>query len=97
VIEYFAAAEVGGGECHMVFHFRLMPRIFMSVPGGSSGTRSRRSWPRSRAIPAGWPDKAIEKYRKSELAKADLVKVLDLLKVRLEVLKKDAPPSGVRG
>ena len=32
-------------------------------------------------------DKAIEKYRKGELAKADVVKVLDLLKARMEALK----------
>ena len=31
VVEYFGDAEVGGDECHMAFHFPLMPRIFMSV------------------------------------------------------------------
>ncbi|WP_158843345.1 maltose alpha-D-glucosyltransferase [Saccharothrix deserti] len=31
VVEYFGNAEVGGDECHMAFHFPLMPRIFMSV------------------------------------------------------------------
>ncbi|MQA25227.1 MAG: maltose alpha-D-glucosyltransferase [Micromonosporaceae bacterium] len=31
VVEYFGDAETGGDECHMAFHFPLMPRIFMSV------------------------------------------------------------------
>jgi maltose alpha-D-glucosyltransferase/alpha-amylase len=31
VIEYFGDAESGGDECHMAFHFPLMPRIFMAV------------------------------------------------------------------
>lgn len=31
VVEYFGAPEVGGDECHMAFHFPLMPRIFMAV------------------------------------------------------------------
>src|SRR5205807_9638093 len=31
VIEYFGDPEVGGDECHMAFHFPLMPRIFMAV------------------------------------------------------------------
>ena len=31
VIEYFGDAEIGGDECHMAFHFPLMPRIFMAV------------------------------------------------------------------
>jgi maltose alpha-D-glucosyltransferase / alpha-amylase len=31
VIEYFGDAETGGNECHMAFHFPLMPRIFMAV------------------------------------------------------------------
>ena len=31
VIEYFGDAEVGGDECHMAFHFPLMPRIYMAV------------------------------------------------------------------
>ena len=29
--EYFGDAETGGDECHMAFHFPLMPRIFMAV------------------------------------------------------------------
>jgi maltose alpha-D-glucosyltransferase/alpha-amylase len=31
VVEYFGDATVGGDECHMAFHFPLMPRIFMAV------------------------------------------------------------------
>jgi len=31
VVEYFGDAKTGGDECHMVFHFPLMPRIFMAV------------------------------------------------------------------
>jgi maltose alpha-D-glucosyltransferase/alpha-amylase len=31
VVEYFGDPEVGGDECHMAFHFPVMPRIFMSV------------------------------------------------------------------
>ncbi|HEV7974618.1 maltose alpha-D-glucosyltransferase [Amycolatopsis sp.] len=31
VVEYFGDAAVGGDECHMAFHFPLMPRIFMAV------------------------------------------------------------------
>ena len=31
VVEYYGDAEVGGDECHMAFHFPLMPRIFMAV------------------------------------------------------------------
>jgi maltose alpha-D-glucosyltransferase/alpha-amylase len=31
VIEYFGDPETGGNECHMAFHFPLMPRIFMAV------------------------------------------------------------------
>jgi maltose alpha-D-glucosyltransferase/alpha-amylase len=31
VVEYFGDAETGGDECHMAFHFPLMPRIFMAV------------------------------------------------------------------
>jgi maltose alpha-D-glucosyltransferase/alpha-amylase len=31
VVEYFGEASVGGDECHMAFHFPLMPRIFMAV------------------------------------------------------------------
>ena len=31
VVEYFGDFESGGDECHMAFHFPLMPRIFMAV------------------------------------------------------------------
>jgi maltose alpha-D-glucosyltransferase / alpha-amylase len=31
VVEYFGDPEVGGDQCHMAFHFPLMPRIFMAV------------------------------------------------------------------
>jgi maltose alpha-D-glucosyltransferase / alpha-amylase len=31
VVEYFGDPSTGGDECHMAFHFPLMPRIFMAV------------------------------------------------------------------
>jgi len=31
VVEYFGDHETGGNECHMAFHFPLMPRLFMAV------------------------------------------------------------------
>ncbi|SDC90916.1 maltose alpha-D-glucosyltransferase [Actinokineospora iranica] len=31
VVAYFGDPSVGGDECHMAFHFPLMPRIFMAV------------------------------------------------------------------
>src|SRR3954447_12702029 len=31
VVEYFGDPRTGGDECHMAFHFPLMPRIFMAV------------------------------------------------------------------
>lgn len=31
VVAYFGDPNVGGDECHMAFHFPLMPRIFMAV------------------------------------------------------------------
>jgi maltose alpha-D-glucosyltransferase/alpha-amylase len=31
VVDYFGDFESGGDECHMCFHFPVMPRIFMSV------------------------------------------------------------------
>jgi maltose alpha-D-glucosyltransferase/alpha-amylase len=31
VVEYFGDAAAGGDECHMAFHFPLMPRLFMAV------------------------------------------------------------------
>jgi maltose alpha-D-glucosyltransferase/alpha-amylase len=31
LVSYFGDDKVGGDECHMAFHFPLMPRIFMAV------------------------------------------------------------------
>ncbi len=31
VVDYFGNFDVGGDECHMCFHFPVMPRIFMAV------------------------------------------------------------------
>ena len=31
VVQYFGDPATGGDECHMAFHFPLMPRIFMAV------------------------------------------------------------------
>lgn len=31
VVEYFGDYTMGGDECHMAFHFPVMPRIFMAV------------------------------------------------------------------
>jgi maltose alpha-D-glucosyltransferase/alpha-amylase len=31
VVEYFGDPATGGDECHMAFHFPVMPRIFMAV------------------------------------------------------------------
>jgi maltose alpha-D-glucosyltransferase / alpha-amylase len=31
VVSYFGDPSVGGDECHMAFHFPLMPRLFMAV------------------------------------------------------------------
>ena len=31
VVEYFGDPQSGGDECHMAFHFPVMPRIFMAV------------------------------------------------------------------
>jgi maltose alpha-D-glucosyltransferase/alpha-amylase len=31
VVDYFGDPAVGGDECHMCFHFPVMPRIFMAV------------------------------------------------------------------
>jgi maltose alpha-D-glucosyltransferase / alpha-amylase len=31
VVQYFGDPDSGGDECHMAFHFPLMPRIFMAV------------------------------------------------------------------
>ena len=35
-VDYFGNAEGGGDECHMAFHFPVMPRIFMAVRRGSA-------------------------------------------------------------
>jgi maltose alpha-D-glucosyltransferase/alpha-amylase len=35
VVEYFGDPALGGDECHMAFHFPLMPRIFMALRRGS--------------------------------------------------------------
>ncbi|AFR08628.1 alpha amylase, catalytic domain protein [Nocardiopsis alba ATCC BAA-2165] len=32
VVDYFGDFESGGDECHMNFHFPLMPRMFMAAP-----------------------------------------------------------------
>ena len=48
VVEYFGDPSAGGDECHMAFHFPLMPRIFMAVRRESALPRSPRSWPRPR-------------------------------------------------
>ncbi|WP_110589874.1 maltose alpha-D-glucosyltransferase [Microbacterium suaedae] len=31
VVDYFGDPQIGGDECHMCFHFPVMPRIFMAV------------------------------------------------------------------
>jgi len=31
VVDYFGDPQTGGDECHMAFHFPVMPRIFMAV------------------------------------------------------------------
>jgi len=31
VVDYFGDPETGGDECHMAFHFPVMPRLFMAV------------------------------------------------------------------
>ena len=31
VVDYFGDFDIGGDECHMCFHFPVMPRIFMAV------------------------------------------------------------------
>jgi maltose alpha-D-glucosyltransferase/alpha-amylase len=52
VVEYFGDSSVGGDECHMAFHFPVMPRIFMAV-------RREQRYPisdileKTPAIPAG--------------------------------------------
>ena len=48
VVDYFG----DGDECHMCFHFPLMPRMFMAVRR-EQRRRSPRSWRRPRQIPDG--------------------------------------------
>ena len=40
-----------GDECHMAFHFPLMPRIFMALRQEDAHARSSRSWRRRRRFP----------------------------------------------
>jgi maltose alpha-D-glucosyltransferase/alpha-amylase len=35
-VDYFGDPAAGGDECHMAFHFPVMPRIFMAVRRGSA-------------------------------------------------------------
>jgi len=35
-VDYFGDPAAGGDECHMTFHFPVMPRIFMAVRRGSA-------------------------------------------------------------
>ena len=56
VVDYFGDPTAGGDECHMAFHFPVMPRIFMAVRARIALPRSPRSWPRprpSRTTPSG--------------------------------------------
>jgi maltose alpha-D-glucosyltransferase/alpha-amylase len=41
VVDYFGDPDTGGDECHMAFHFPLMPRIFMAAHQGSREPISR--------------------------------------------------------
>ncbi len=40
-----------GDECHMAFHFPLMPRMFMALRAGGPSSRSARSSRRRRTFP----------------------------------------------
>jgi hypothetical protein len=51
VVDYFGDYQSGGDECHMAFHFPVMPRIFMAVRRGNPATRSRNPAPRPRPFP----------------------------------------------
>ena len=47
-----AVAYFGDGdECHMAFHFPLMPRLFMAHPAWRTASRSSTSWSRRRPSP----------------------------------------------
>ena len=49
-----AAAYFGDGdECHMNFHFPVMPRLFMALQHGAPHRRSSTSWSRRRDPPPG--------------------------------------------
>ncbi len=43
VVDYFGDFSVGGDECHMCFHFPVMPRLFMAV-------RRESRWPISEIL-----------------------------------------------
>ncbi|HLK95109.1 MAG TPA: maltose alpha-D-glucosyltransferase, partial [Nocardioidaceae bacterium] len=43
VVDYFGSIESGGDECHMCFHFPVMPRLFMAV-------RRESRWPISEIL-----------------------------------------------
>ena len=47
VVDYFG----DGDECHMCFHFPLMPRMFMARAPRAAPRRSPRSSPRPRRSP----------------------------------------------
>ena len=61
VVDYFGDIDNGGDECHMCFHFPVMPRIFMAVrresryPISEIGKRdSRRTAMKMRGITGKW-------------------------------------------
>ncbi len=43
VVDYFGDPATGGDECHMAFHFPVMPRMFMAVRRESRDPDRRRS------------------------------------------------------
>ena len=43
VVDYYGTFETGGDECHMCFHFPVMPRLFMAV-------RRESRWPISEIL-----------------------------------------------
>ena len=43
VVDYFGSFDTGGDECHMCFHFPVMPRLFMAV-------RRESRWPISEIL-----------------------------------------------
>jgi maltose alpha-D-glucosyltransferase/alpha-amylase len=52
LVDYFGDPTVGGDECHMAFHFPVMPRIFMAVRR-QSRTPISEIMARTPDIPAG--------------------------------------------